>query len=353
MQQTILTSTRLFTSTSTTFAAILLGLTATACGAAKNEAATEQGQVSPGPSATATAARATSTLERFTSDSNAFDTNSFWLDTGREVVVFDAQFTGDWARKLIAEIKSKTQSPIRFVVVTHPNPDKFNGASAFQAIGAKVVASKRTAAAIPGVHAYKKGFFVNVAKMFTEATYPAEAKIDVTFDGTYELPLENKDAKVVLRELRNRGVSSIQTVAHVPSLNAVIVGDLVHVKAHAWLEGGIVEGKATPDLASWKRALTELSQTFPKTTVYGGRGEAAAVDLATNEQIGYLDMLDSIVQDYVTKLGGKAKTELSGANAQGHYKAMTKLASDAFPSYKYSYMIEFGVYGLAQQRAAN
>jgi glyoxylase-like metal-dependent hydrolase (beta-lactamase superfamily II) len=237
--------------------------------------------------------------------------------------------------------------------VTHPNPDKFNGASAFQAIGAKVVASKQTAAALPSVHAYKKGFFVNVAKMFTETTYPAEAKIDVTFDGSYELPLENKEAKVLLRELQNRGVSSTQTVAYVPSLHAVIVGDLVHVNAHAWLEGGIVEGKASPDLASWKRALTELAQTFPKTTVYGGRGGAAAVDQATNEQIGYLDRLDSIVRDYVTKLGGKAKTELSGTNAQGHYKALTKLASDAFPSYNYGYMVEYGVYGLAQQRAAN
>ena len=75
----------------------------------------------------------TTSLFTFTSDAAGFDTHSFWLDTGREVVVFDAQFTAARAEKLIAEIRSKTSHPIRFVVVTHPNPDKFNGAAAFQA----------------------------------------------------------------------------------------------------------------------------------------------------------------------------------------------------------------------------
>ena len=79
----------------------------------------------------------TASLFMFTSDAAGFDTHSFWLDTGREVVVFDAQFTEELAGKLIAEIRSKTPHPIRFVVVTHPNPDKFNGAAAFQAIGAR------------------------------------------------------------------------------------------------------------------------------------------------------------------------------------------------------------------------
>jgi hypothetical protein len=60
----------------------------------------------------------TTSLITFTSDAAGFDSQSCWLDTGREVVVFDAQFTEELAGKLIAEIRGKTPHSIRFVVVT-------------------------------------------------------------------------------------------------------------------------------------------------------------------------------------------------------------------------------------------
>lgn len=273
-------------------------------------------------------------LETFTSDSTGFDTHSFWLDTGREVVVFDAQFTEGYASQLIAEIRAKTASPIRWVVITHPNPDKFNGASAFQKIGAKVVASESTARAIPGVHAYKKGYFVNVAHAFTEATYPAQAKIDVTFRGDLDLPLEGT-TKVRLHELQHAGVSSTQTVAFVPQLDALVVGDLVHHGAHAWLEGGIVDGKPAPDLASWALALDEL-RAYGGATVYGGRGTQATVDAAVTEQKAYLTRMNEIVTRYVAEHGA------AGAD----YKAITALAKEAYPDHALPYLIEYGVYGL-------
>jgi glyoxylase-like metal-dependent hydrolase (beta-lactamase superfamily II) len=266
------------------------------------------------------------------------------------VVVFDAQFTETLARALIAEIQAKTKSPIRFVVVTHPNPDKFNGASAFQAIGATVIASESTAKAIPAVHAYKKDYFVNVAKSFTEATYPAQAKIDLTFRGDFELPLLGGAMKVKLHELAHRGVSTTQTVAFVPEMNALVVGDLVHHRAHAWLEGGIVEGKPVPDLASWKLALDEL-RAYEGATVYGGRGQTAKVEEAVSSEQAYLDRMDVLVTSYVASLG-TAKSELAGPNAGAHYKKIAALAAQELPEYALPYMIEYGVYGLVNQIAA-
>lgn len=55
------------------------------------------------------------------------------------------------------------------MVITHPNPDKFNGLSAFQDAGAEVIASEATAAAMLGVQGYKKAFFVGTG-MFAEET---------------------------------------------------------------------------------------------------------------------------------------------------------------------------------------
>lgn len=277
----------------------------------------------------------------FTSDATGFDTHTYFYDTGKEVVVFDAQFTEPLARKAIEAIRAKTTNPIRYVVVLHPNPDKFNGVGPFRAAGAKIVASKSTASAIPGVHAYKKHYFVNIAKMFAEADYPPEAKVDITFEKELSLPLARN--KVVLRELAHTGVSTTQTVAYIPALKALLVGDLVHHAAHAWLEGGIVDGQPRPDLASWKLALGEL-MAYPHAVVYGGRGTPADVGHAVCEQGLYLDGMKAVVKSYIAGLGDR-RSELSGPNAGQHYKALAQLAAEAFPSYTLPYMIEYGVYG--------
>jgi glyoxylase-like metal-dependent hydrolase (beta-lactamase superfamily II) len=289
-----------------------------------------------------------SEVGRYTSDSNGFDTHSYFYDTGREVVVFDAQFTPAEAEKLLAAIRSQTKNPIRYLVLTHPNPDKFNGAPVFQREGAKVVASEATAAAIGAVHAYKKFYFVNVAKMFTEESYPAEARVDLTFKDRLALPLEG-GAEVTLSVLQNPGVAVTQTVAHIPKRKALIVGDLVHHKAHAWLEGGIREGKATPDLERWKAALDELL-AWPDTTVYGGRGESAPVQVAVEAQKQYLDGMKSLVQSYVEELGPRS-SELCGNEAGPHYRVITQRASQAYPDHQLPYMVEFSVYGLATRLA--
>lgn len=288
-------------------------------------------------------------VQRFTSDGGGFDTHSFFIDSGKVVVVFDAQFTPDLAKRAIAEIQSRTASPIKYVVVTHPNPDKFNGLRAFQDLGAQAIASAATAAAIPSVHAYKKYYFVHIAKLFTEQTYPQEAHIDRTFSGDYTLSLASGHS-VHLRELRHSGVTTTQTVAHVPAAKALFVGDLVHHGSHAWLEGGLVAGKASPNLAAWKSALAELL-AYPEATVYGGRGESAAVATAVAAQTQYLVDLEALVAAYVASLGTSAKSELGGSNAGLHYKKIAEQAALKYPQHALPYLIEYGVYGLVNQLA--
>ena len=282
-------------------------------------------------------------LETWTSGPEGFDTHSYWYDSGDEVVVFDAQFTPALAEALIADIASKTDSPIRYVVITHPNPDKFNGVGPFRALGAEVIASASTAAAIPGVHAYKKYYFVEIAKMFTNESYPAEAVVDRTFSGTLELELAGGE-KVELKELDHAGVSSTQTVAHIPSERALIVGDLVHHGTHAWLEGGIVEGKPAPDLAAWRLALSEL-KAWEGTTVFGGRGASAPVEEAVSAQIAYLNGMETLVRDYIEGLGER-RAELLGDEAGQHHQAIAEEAAATFPERGLSYLVGYGVYGL-------
>lgn len=277
-------------------------------------------------------------IHRWSSGADGFDTHSYWVDDGEQVIVFDAQFTPDLAEQLLADIQSQTETPIGAVVVTHPNPDKFLGAPVFQDAGAELIASSATAAAIPGVWAYKKAYFVG-AGMFTEESFPAEPTVDQTFDGELSL------GDLTLVELERAGVTTTQTVAVVGE--DLIVGDLVAGRAHAWLEGGIVDGVATPDLDGWRAALDELP-ALGSGDLYPGRGETLAVQTAVDEQVAYLDGMETVVRDYLGGLEDPAAA-LSGDEAGAHYAAITADAEAAYPQHTLSYLVTYGVYGLAWQ----
>ena len=298
---------------------------------------------------TETAADPLPDLQRWVSGAEGFDTTSWWLDTGSEVVVFDAQFTPALAEALIADIEARTDSPITTLVVTHPNPDKFNGATAFQAIGAEVIASAATALAMPGVHAYKEAYFTSVGA-FEPGAYPALPEVDRTFGDRLALDLDG--AAVELLVLDAPGVTTTQTVALVgDGPAALVVGDLTAGRAHGWLEGGIVDGVATPDLAGWHDALDELlALGGDGAAVYPGRGEALPVAVAVDEMHAWLDSLEQITADVVGAQADPA-TALSGDEAGAIYGEITARAEAAWPDWGLSYLVTYGVYGLAWQIA--
>jgi hypothetical protein len=118
------------------------------------------------------------------------------------------------------------------------------------------------------------------------------------------------------------------------------------------LEGGIVEGQATPTLAGWIADLRELEERFatdPEPTVYGGRGDAAPLSEGVADQIAYLERADEIVTDYIAGLGDQ-KSELSGPEAGEHYAAIQAELEAAFPDYAFPDMISFSVYGLVNSK---
>ncbi len=94
-------------------------------------------------------------ISEFKSGPNGFDTRTFFYEGQNEVIAFDSQFTPELAKQSIEHLRKFTNKPITWLVITHPNPDKFNGASVFKAEGARILSSQATANSIPGVHAYK------------------------------------------------------------------------------------------------------------------------------------------------------------------------------------------------------
>jgi glyoxylase-like metal-dependent hydrolase (beta-lactamase superfamily II) len=290
------------------------------------------------------------TIYTFTSDANGFDTHTEFLDTGKSIVAFDAQFTPAYARQALAFLRTKTSHPVKYVVVTHPNPDKFQGIPAFKAAGAVSIASTATAEAMPGVWAYKKNYFVNVAKTFTNNNYPALPAIDRTFGRNSKLVVDG--VRIDLRVLDHPGISSTQTIATIPALKSVIVGDLVHHDAHAWLEGGIVDGKPVPTLKGWKQDLDQIESQVPGTwTVYGGRGTTATVHDAVTAQKAYLATADHDVSELVAPLTPAQRTAAL-ADPSALVTRLTGKLTSQFPADKLPYMISYGSYGLIDQHLA-
>ena len=123
----------------------------------------------------------------------------------------------------------------------------------------------------------------------------------------------------------------------------------MHHNAHAWLEGGIVDGAPKPNIASWIAALDELNQLGGK-MVRGGRGDDAPAAEAVGAQQAYLKAIDELVVSYVKGLGARAAELKDPSKAADHHKAIQALAEAKFPGRKLSYLIGYGVYGLANSK---
>lgn len=261
----------------------------------------------------------------------------------------NTQFVPQIAQALVADIRKQTHSPITRVIVTHPSPEKFNVLSVFHSEGAESIASVATAAAIPGVDRCKRNFWVN-AKAFTDDSYPKVGAVKTTFTGQQKIELKSGET-ITLIELKQAGISSNQIVVRIGKTGDLVVGDLVHTRTHAWLEGGVVNGTPVPTLAGWKADLKDLLK-LGHGKAYGGRGDFMPVQQAVAQQIAYLDKADAIVDRYIGSLGDK-KAELSDHAKQGlHYVAIQAEFVKAFPDYGMPDLIGYSIYGLVQQKLA-
>ncbi|TVZ84875.1 MBL fold metallo-hydrolase [Streptomyces sp. BK340] len=286
----------------------------------------------------------------FTSDANGFDTQTHFLDTGKSVVAFDAQFTPAYARKALAYLKTKTTHPVKYVVVTHPNPDKFQGLPVFTDAGATSLASDATARAVKSVWTYKKHYFVDIAKTFTSANYPPLPAVQQTFHDRRTLTVDG--VRIELTVLKHPGISTTQTIAAIPALHDVVVGDLVHHDAHAWLEGGIANGRPVPTIDGWKDDLDQVQQLTGKDwTVYAGRGPSASVGKAVTQEKSYLSVADHDAANLVKPLDRRER-RAAMADPSALVQQLSKELQSQFPTYQFPYMITYGAYGLIDQHLA-
>ena len=239
----------------------------------------------------------------FDSGAEFLNTKNYFYDNGEEVVVFDAQLTVELAKKSIAFIQSKTKNPITWVVILQPGIFQFNGVQAFQEIGARVIASTKTVAAMPAEYESKKKFFLeNKSYGLTSLNWPTLPVIDSVFEDSHRLELKNGQA-IILKDLSKPGSSANHSVAYIAEEEAIFVSDLIQYQVHAVVEGHSQENRNIPTFQSWTDDLNELNKIFkrdPEITVYASRGKLANLPTGVFEQARYLKAAYPIILYYYT-----------------------------------------------------
>ncbi len=210
-------------------------------------------------------------VARFVSSEQGFAVNSWLVPTERGIVVIDTQFTVTEADRL-AKAVIRTGRPLRAIVITHPHPDHYNGTCRLLKLAqVPVYATQATIDGIRATAAAKRTQWKpTYGKDYPDSTclpdhaVPADASVRI--DGV-ELQFRDYGPGEALGE----------SIAVVPSLHAVFVGDLIYNQVHPWL----AEGRSI----RWLAQLDRLARDVPADwTVYPGHGAAGGVAVIDAER---------------------------------------------------------------------
>ena len=241
-------------------------------------------------------------------------------------IVFDAQATPAMAKSVIERVKTVTDKPIKYVVLSHYHAVRVLGASAYKAQG--IVASSETQRLI--VERGKQDWdseYGRFPRLFRDAeSIPGLTWPTITFDTGMTLYLGKRE--VQLMHL-GAGHTSGDIVAWVPDAQVMCSGDLIEYHSACYCGDAL--------LREWPLTLNEIREFNPK-AVAPGRGDALKGAATVNEAI-------AMTRDFVGSLYGAA--ELSVAKGRSLKETMTATREVMDPKFSsfaiYEHCLPFNV----------
>lgn len=243
------------------------------------------------------------------------DPNSAVVIGDDSVLVMEAQATPVMAQALIDKIRTVTDKPIKYLILSHYHAVRVLGASAFT--GAEIIASDKTLEMINerGEQDFKSEtdrfprFFRSVESI-PHLTYPTQ-----TFSTSMTIHLGKR--KVGLKHL-GAGHTRGDIVAWIPDTKTLFSGDL--------LEYGATPYCGDAQLEEWTATLRKLKALKAEAAV-PGRGNALLNAQQVNESI-------KSTTQYVTMLLTTAKAAVAkGLNLTEAYKEIHGLMKPIFGDY--------------------
>lgn len=243
------------------------------------------------------------------------DPNSAVIIGDDHVLVMEAQATPVMAKALIEKIRTVTDKPIKYLILSHYHAVRVLGASAFE--GAEIICSAKTLEMINerGEQDFKSEtdrfprLFRSVESI-PHLTYPT-----ITFETSMTINLGNR-----IVELKHLGAGHTRgdIVAWVPDCKALFSGDL--------LEYGATPYCGDAQLEEWPQTLQHI-KALGAVCAVPGRGNALFNEKEVNESI------DSTTK-YVTMLLKTAKAAVAkGLDLTEAYKEIHGLMKPIFGDY--------------------
>lgn len=221
------------------------------------------------------------------------DPNSGVIIGDDAVMVIEAQATPLMAADVLAKIRSVTDKPVKYLLLTHYHAVRVLGASAYHA--QEIITSHKTWEMI--VERGKQDWaseFQRFPRLFRgHESIPGLTWPTMTFTDKMTVDLGNKKVEIMhLGEGHTRG----DVVAWLPEDRVLYAGDLV--------EYGATPYCGDAQLERWKDTMRHLSALHPKALV-PGRGEALTDEKTCQEAIqgtaDYTSMLLDIAKESVKK----------------------------------------------------
>lgn len=241
-------------------------------------------------------------------------------------IVFDAQATPAMANSVIERVRTVTDKPIKYVVLSHYHAVRVLGASAYKAQG--IVASTETRRLIMerGQQDWDSEYG-RFPRLFRDAeSIPGLTWPTLTFDTGMTLYLGKRE--VQLMHL-GAGHTSGDIVAWVPDAQVMCSGDLIEYHSACYCGDAM--------LRKWPLTLNEIREFNPK-AVAPGRGDALKGTATVNEAI-------AMTRDFVTSLYGAAELSVAkGRSLKETMAASREVMDPKFSSFAiYEHCLPFNV----------
>jgi len=224
-------------------------------------------------------------------------------------LVFDAQATPAMASKVIERVKTVTDKPIKYVVLSHYHAVRVLGASAYRAEA--IIASEETRRLVAerGQQDWDSEYG-RFPRLFQDAeSIPGLTWPTLTFDGEMTIHLGKREVR--LMQL-GAGHTSGDIVAWVPDAGVMLSGDLIEYHSACYC------GDAY--LREWPATLNEILAFNPK-AIAPGRGDALKGAQTVREAI-------AMTRDFVTTLFGAAEMSVAKGRSLKESMAATREVMD-------------------------
>ena len=240
--------------------------------------------------------------------------------------VFDAQATPAMARQVIEKVRTVTDKPIKYVILSHYHAVRVLGASAYQAQG--IIASQETHRLIAerGQQDWESEYG-RFPRLFRDAqSVPGLTWPTLAFEREMTLFLGKRQVKLIAL---GAGHTSGDIVAWVPDARVMFSGDLIEYHSACYC------GDA--HLRAWPQTLNAIRDFDPK-SVAPGRGDALSDRQTVLEAL-------AMTRDFVSTLYSVAEMSVArGRTLKETFAAAREAMDPKFGSFAiYEHCLPFNV----------